>query len=103
MRRKGLSQLRSLNLGWDSPEPVIFGETLMGLKQLEHLSLALPDFSGLEQLPPHVTGLILHASKHLDMAVAPCFQRCPSLRSLLLKTDKGGHSPALASCSQESA
>ena len=68
----------------------------MGLKQLETLRLVLPDFSGVEQLPPHVTDLILHATEHLDMAAVPCFQRCSSLRSLTFMTDKGGYSHAPA-------
>ena len=96
--RKGLSELRSLDLTWDSPEPVRFGGTLMGLKQLETVHLALPDFSGVEQLPPHVTCLTLHASKHLDMRAVPCLQRCSSLRTLLLQLKKGGHRRALAHC-----
>ena len=88
--RKVLSQLRCLDLSWDSPEPVRFGETLMGLKQLETMHLVLPDFSGLEQLPPNVTCLTLHASKHLDMAAAPCLWRSSSLRILMLQANKGG-------------
>ena len=63
-----LTQLRSLNLSWTSPEPVMFGDALMGLTQLETLDLHLADFSALQQLPPHITSLMLHTWKLLDMA-----------------------------------
>ena len=55
-------QLRSLDLSWASPEPVMFGDTLTRLTQLEDVSLNLRDCSGLEQLPPHVTALSLQTS-----------------------------------------
>ena len=72
---KGLSQLRFLELSWASHEPVIFRDTLARLTQLGTMSLALPDFNALEQLPAHVTFLTLHAWEHLDMAAASCLQR----------------------------
>ncbi len=83
------SQLRSLDLSWASPEPVMFGDTLTRLTQLEDVSLNLRDCSGLEQLPPHVTALSLQTSSVLDMAAMPCLQCCSSLRRLRLDCNTG--------------
>ena len=93
---KGLPQLRALDLSWASPEPVIFGNTLMRLTQVVNMELKLPDFSRLEQLPPHITQLRLHAWELLDMAAVPCLQCCSSLQSLWLQVDKGVHCHAPA-------
>ena len=69
---------------------------MMRLTQLGAVSLALPDLSGLEQLPPHVTFLSLHTWEALDIAGAPCLQSCSSLQTLLLTAHKGMASHALA-------
>ena len=82
-------QLRSLDLSWASPEPVMFGDTLTRLTQLEDVSLNLRDCSGLEQLPPHVTALSLQTSGVLDMAAMSCLQCCSSLRRLRLDCNTG--------------
>ena len=81
-----LPQLRSLDVEWASREPVIFGDTLTRLTQLRDMKLRLLDFSGLAQLPPHVTSSSLQTSEVLDMAAAPCSQSCSSLRSLRLES-----------------
>ena len=97
---KDLPRLRSLYLSWASPEPVTFEETLMGMTQLETLDLQLSDFSGLQQLPPHVTSLSLCFCKLLDMATAPCLQSCSGLQSLVLKSDAGVRRHAVALSAQ---
>ena len=88
---QNLSQSRSLYLSWASPEPVIFGDTLTRLGQLETLDVDLSDFSGLQQLPPRVTSLGLHAWNLLDMATAPGLQSCSRLQSMELISTEGGH------------
>ena len=93
---KDLPQLRSLNMSWGSFEPVIFGDALMGLTQLKTLDSNLLDFSGLQQLPPHVTSLSLRTWKLLDMATAPCLQSCSGLHSLAIDSDAGVHRNAVA-------
>lgn len=92
----GLTQLRSLHLSWTSPEPVMFGDALMGLTQLETLDFHLSDFSGLQQLPPHNTSLTLHTFKLLDVAMVPCLQSCSGLQRLKLHSAAGVHKHAVA-------
>ncbi len=72
------------------------GDTLMRLTQLETLKLKLSDLSGLQQLPPHVTSLRLHAQQHLNMAMAPCLHSCSGLQSLDLFCEQGVHGYAVA-------
>ena len=74
---------------WGASEPVIFGDVLMGLTQLKTLDLTLLHFSGLQQLPPHVTLLRLHSWKLLDIAMVPCLQSCSGLQSLELVGAQG--------------
>ena len=93
---KDLSELRMLYLKWASPEPVIFGDALMGLAQLETLELELSDFRRLQQLPPHVKSLGLGTWKLLDMAMVPCLQSCSSLQSLEFDSDAGVRRDAVA-------
>ena len=71
-------------------------DTLMRLTQLETLDLKLSHLSGLQQLPPHVTSLRLHAQELLDMAMAPCLQSCPGLQRLELSSEHGVHGHAVA-------
>ena len=86
---KDLPHLRSLAMEWGSSEPVIFGDVLRGLTQLKTLDLTLLHFSGLQQLPPHVTLLRLHSWKLLDIAMVPCLQSCSGLQSLELVGAQG--------------
>ena len=93
-----LPQLRLLDLMWASRDPVIFGDTPMRLTQLEDLSPSLPDFSGLEQLPLHVTYSSLHTRERLDRVTAPCLQCCSGLQSLMLHANEDVHSHAVDLC-----
>ena len=80
---KALHQWISLYFSWASTEPLIYGDALIWLTQLDYMSLHLPDFSRLQQLPPHVTALSLRTRKLLDMAMAPCLQSCSGLQCLM--------------------
>ena len=91
----GLTQLKSLFLSWASPEPVMYGDILMGLTRLESLNLHLADCTRLQQLPPHITSLTLHTWRLLDMATAP-LKSCPGLQCLKLESDAGEHTYAVA-------
>ena len=91
-------QLRALDLSWISPEPVIFGDTLTRLTQLQDVCIRLLDFSGLAQLPHHVTTLSLATSGLLDVAAVPCLQSCSGLRRLKLECDMGMHTDAVEGC-----
>ena len=87
-------------MDWASPEPMLFGDALRGLTQLDTLELDLSDFSELQQLPPHVTDLSLHTRQLLDMATAPCLQSCSGLHSLMLEASAGVHRCAVTLSAQ---